>query len=76
MDLLTTVGLDVSGIVDAVANDVHGVAIGDAVFGAAHYAACVSAGAADQVIMKHWGFGLRMYAARDMHPASFDRSTS
>lgn len=48
------IGLDVSGVVDAVANDVLGVAVGDAVFGAADYAGCFSAGAADQAIMKHW----------------------
>ncbi|AME27434.1 alcohol dehydrogenase (plasmid) [Burkholderia sp. PAMC 26561] len=60
------IGLDVSGIVDAVANDVQGIAVGDAVFGAADYANCFSAGAADHAIMKHWTLvpeGLSMESA-------------
>ncbi|WGS54056.1 NADP-dependent oxidoreductase [Paraburkholderia sp. D15] len=48
------VGLDVCGIVDAIGEDVQDVAVGDTVLGAADYAGCTSAGAAEQAILKHW----------------------
>lgn len=53
-DLPRGIGLDVSGIVDAVGEGVTDVAIGDAVLGTADYAGAPSAGAADQAIMDHW----------------------
>lgn len=48
------IGLDVSGIVDAIGSGVDDVAVGDAVLGAADYAGSTSAGAADRAILKHW----------------------
>ncbi|MDR3613812.1 MAG: NADP-dependent oxidoreductase [Candidatus Obscuribacterales bacterium] len=48
------IGLEVSGVVDAVGAHVDNVAIGDQVFGAADYAGCELAGASDYAIMKHW----------------------
>ncbi|WP_236789566.1 NADP-dependent oxidoreductase [Amycolatopsis sp. GM8] len=48
------IGLDVSGTVDAVGEGVTGVAVGDAVLGAADYAGGHSAGAADFAILNHW----------------------
>ena len=53
-DMPRGIGLDVSGIVDAVGNGVHGVEVGDAVFGPTDYARCASAGAADRAVLKHW----------------------
>ncbi len=48
------IGLDVSGIVDAVGEGVTGVAIGDAVLGAADFMGGSSAGASDRAIMYYW----------------------
>ncbi|UUZ86134.1 alcohol dehydrogenase catalytic domain-containing protein [Paenibacillus sp. P26] len=48
------IGLDVSGIVDAVGEGVNDVAIGDAVLGIADYAGALSGGAAEQAILDHW----------------------
>jgi NADPH:quinone reductase-like Zn-dependent oxidoreductase len=48
------IGLDVSGIVDAVGEGVTDVAIGDAVLGSADFAGSSSAGASDRAIMNHW----------------------
>lgn len=48
------IGLDVCGVVDAIADDIQGVAVGDIVMGQADYADCFSAGVADQAILKHW----------------------
>ena len=53
-DLPRGIGLDVSGTVDAVGEDVTDVSIGDRVLGAADYAGCPSAGAADYAILDHW----------------------
>lgn len=48
------IGLDVSGTVDAVGEDVQDMAIGDAIFGAVDFAGAASAGAADFAILQHW----------------------
>ena len=48
------VGLDVSGIVDAVGEGVADVRIGDRVLGTADYAGCETAGAGDSAILDHW----------------------
>ncbi|QOS79533.1 NADP-dependent oxidoreductase [Paenibacillus sp. JNUCC31] len=48
------IGLDVSGIVDAVGEGVTDVAIGDAVLGAADFMGGSSAGASDRAIMYYW----------------------
>ncbi len=48
------IGLDVSGIVDAVGDGVTDIAIGDAVLGSADFAGSSSAGASDRAIMNHW----------------------
>ncbi|WP_222120740.1 NADP-dependent oxidoreductase [Paenibacillus sp. Y412MC10] len=53
-DLPRGIGLDVSGIVDAVGEGVYDVAIGDAVLGIADYAGALSGGAAEQAILDHW----------------------
>jgi NADPH:quinone reductase-like Zn-dependent oxidoreductase len=53
-DLPRGVGLDVSGVVDAVGDGVAGVAIGDPVLGPANYADYASAGASDYAILDHW----------------------
>jgi len=53
-DLPRGVGLDVSGVVDAVGDGVAGVGIGDAVLGPANYADHASAGASDYAILDHW----------------------
>ncbi len=53
-DLPRGVGLEVSGIVDAVGADITDVGVGDQVLGMADYAGCGSAGAADHAIMNHW----------------------
>ncbi len=45
---------DVSGTVDAIGEEVAGVALGDVVFGTADWATCPSAGAADRAIMNRW----------------------
>ena len=48
------VGLDVSGVVDAIGEGVTDVAIGDRVVGAADFLGSTSAGAADFAILDHW----------------------
>ena len=48
------VGLDISGVVDAVGEGVAGVAIGDPVLGPANYADYPSAGASEYAILRHW----------------------
>jgi len=48
------IGLEVSGIVDAVGEGVTDVAEGDRVMGTADFAGGTSAGAADRAIMNHW----------------------
>jgi len=48
------VGLDVSGVVDALGEGVTGVGIGDPAFGAADYVDHGSAGASDYAILDHW----------------------
>ena len=49
------IGLDVSGIVDAVGEGVTGVAVGDRVLGSADYGGCASAGASDHAVLQRWG---------------------
>jgi len=48
------IGVDVSGTVDAIGEDVTDVAVGDLVFGSSDATAQSSAGAADYAIMKLW----------------------
>jgi NADPH:quinone reductase-like Zn-dependent oxidoreductase len=65
------IGLDVSGIVDAVGEGVTGVATGDHVFGTADFAGQPTAGAGDHAIMDHWalipdGLGFIQAAALPM----------
>jgi len=48
------IGVDVSGMVDAIGDGVVDVAVGDLVFGSSDYAAPPSAGAADFAILKLW----------------------
>jgi len=53
-DLPRGIGLDVSGVVDAVGDGVVGVGVGDAVLGPANYVDHASAGASDYAILDHW----------------------
>ena len=48
------IGLDVSGVVDAVGDGVTGISVGDRAFGAPDYVGYASAGAADYAILEHW----------------------
>jgi NADPH:quinone reductase-like Zn-dependent oxidoreductase len=48
------VGLDVSGVVDALGEGVNDVAVGDPVFGPANYTSYESAGLADHAVLDHW----------------------
>ncbi len=48
------IGLDVSGVVDAVGEGVTDIDVGDPAFGAADFASYPSAGAADYAILNHW----------------------
>src|SRR5690349_14072903 len=48
------IGLDVSGVVDAIGEGVTDVAIGDRVVGVADYMGSTSAGASDFAILDHW----------------------
>jgi len=48
------IGLELSGIVDAVGEGVADVVVGDLVMGTADYAGSSSAGASDRAIMHHW----------------------
>ncbi|HEY3799075.1 MAG TPA: NADP-dependent oxidoreductase [Caulobacteraceae bacterium] len=54
-DLPRGVGLDVSGIVDAVGESVTDVTVGDRVLGAAEFRAYPTAGASDYAILHAWG---------------------
>lgn len=68
-DLPRGIGLDVSGIVDAVGEGVTDVAVGDAVFGAADFRNVAIAGASDVALLDHWyrvPSGLSMDAAAAM----------
>ncbi|MGG3661462.1 NADP-dependent oxidoreductase [Bacillus gobiensis] len=53
-DLPRGIGLELSGIVDAIGEGITDIAIGDAVLGTADYAGSPSAGASDRAIMDHW----------------------
>jgi len=53
-DLPRGIGLDVSGTVDAVGEDVTDVRAGDRVLGAADFSAYPSAGASDYAILRAW----------------------
>ena len=53
-DLPRGIGLEISGLVDAVGAGVTDVGVGDHVLGMADYADCASAGASDYAIMHHW----------------------
>lgn len=53
-DLPRGIGLDVSGVVDAVGDGVAGVGIGDPVLGPANYVDYESAGASDFAILDRW----------------------
>ncbi len=53
-DLPRGIGIEVSGIVDAVGEGVTGVAVGDLVLGTADWAAAPAAGASDLAIMDRW----------------------
>lgn len=48
------VGLDVSGVVDAVGDGITDVTIGDPVLGPANYVDYASAGASDYAVLDHW----------------------
>ncbi len=48
------IGLELSGVVDAVGEGVVDVAVGDLVMGMADWAGELSAGASDRAIMNHW----------------------
>jgi NADPH:quinone reductase-like Zn-dependent oxidoreductase len=48
------IGLDVSGVVDAVGDGVTDVSLGDPVLGPANYIDHASAGASDYAILDHW----------------------
>jgi NADPH:quinone reductase-like Zn-dependent oxidoreductase len=70
-DLPRGVGLDVSGVVDAVGDGVAGVRVGDAVLGPANYADHGSAGASGFAILDDWtavppGLGMTEAAALPM----------
>jgi NADPH:quinone reductase-like Zn-dependent oxidoreductase len=65
------VGLDVSGVIDAVGDGVTDVGVGDPALGAADFAGCASAGASDYAILNHWtavpqGLGMTEAAALTM----------
>jgi NADPH:quinone reductase-like Zn-dependent oxidoreductase len=48
------IGLELSGVVDAVGEGVVDVAVGDLIMGMADWAGELSAGASDRAIMNHW----------------------
>ena len=48
------IGLELSGVVDAIGKGVADVAVGDLVMGMADWAVELSAGASDRAIMAHW----------------------
>jgi len=65
------IGLDVSGVIDAIGEGVVDVGVGDQVLGVADYAGCAIAGASDYAILNHWtrlppGLGLVEAAALPM----------
>lgn len=71
LELPRGIGIDVSGIVDAVGEGVTDVAIGDHVLGFAAFAHYASAGAADFAVLDHWakvpsGLDLDLAAALPM----------
>ena len=73
------IGLELSGVVDAVGDGVIDIAIGDVVLGMADYAGGPSAGASDRAIMKNWaripsGLGLVQAAALPMAAETAYRS--
>ncbi|HEX4197548.1 MAG TPA: NADP-dependent oxidoreductase [Caulobacteraceae bacterium] len=53
-DLPRGVGLDVSGVVDAVGDGVVDVSVGDPVLGSADFGGYASAGLADYAVLSHW----------------------
>jgi NADPH:quinone reductase-like Zn-dependent oxidoreductase len=53
-DLPRGIGLDVSGVVDAVGDGVSDISVGDPAFGAPDYVGYASAGASDYAILEHW----------------------
>lgn len=53
-DLPRGIGLEVSGTVDAVGEEVSNVSVGDLVFGVPDFAAYPSAGVADFAVLAHW----------------------
>jgi NADPH:quinone reductase-like Zn-dependent oxidoreductase len=55
MNLPKGIGIDVSGTVDAVGEEVTDVAVGDKVLGFADFANHPSAGASDVAVLDHWG---------------------
>ena len=65
------IGLDVSGMIDAIGDDVQGVSLGDRVLGPANYLDFGSAGAAERAVLDHWtavppGLDMRHAAALPM----------
>jgi NADPH:quinone reductase-like Zn-dependent oxidoreductase len=65
------IGIEASGTVDAVGDDVTDTAVGDLVFGTADWRGAPVAGASDHAIMDHWfpvpaGLGLTQAAALPM----------
>jgi NADPH:quinone reductase-like Zn-dependent oxidoreductase len=67
------IGLEVSGEVDAVGDDVKDVRVGDKVFGVPDFQGYPSAGAADYAILNHWAQvppGLDMQAAAGLPMAT------
>ena len=78
-DLPQGVGLEVSGTVDAVGEDVSDVSVGDLVFGVPDFAGHPSAGIADFAILAHWagvpdGLDLMQAAALPMAVETASRS--
>jgi NADPH:quinone reductase-like Zn-dependent oxidoreductase len=55
MELPRGIGIDVSGVVDAVGEGVTDVVVGDRVLGFADFAHQPSAGASDVAVLDHWG---------------------
>ncbi len=71
MDLPRGIGIDVSGIVDAVGEGVTDTAVGDQVLGFADFANYPSAGASDLAVLDHWakvppGLDMKLAAALPM----------
>jgi NADPH:quinone reductase-like Zn-dependent oxidoreductase len=71
MELPRGIGIDVSGIVDAVGEGVTDVAVGDEVLGFADFATYPNAGASDVAVLDHWakvpkGLDMNLAAALPM----------